>query len=295
MTNAEDSSKLNRRELLATAVAAFALQRALPVLAENEPSIRSIIDTNVSLFQWPFRRLPLDNTRLLAEKLQLLGICEAWAGSFEGIFQRDLTGVNSRLVEECTQYPLFIPVGSVNPMLPGWQTDVRRCFEDHHMIGVRVHPGYHGYTLDDAEFAKLLSITAEAGRFVQVVVCLEDTRTQNELVRVPDVDLAPLIPLLRQIPKSRVQLLNYRPEAALMKQLSSLPNVDFDIARVEGTDGVPRLVDVVASERVLFGSHAPFLIPEAALIRTHESGLLDAGQLQAVLAGNPQRLRRSAT
>jgi predicted TIM-barrel fold metal-dependent hydrolase len=37
---------------------------------------------------------------------------------------------------------------------------------------------------------------------------------------------------------------------------------------------------------VLFGTHAPFLIPEAALIRVHESAVLDEMGLHAVLSQN---------
>jgi predicted TIM-barrel fold metal-dependent hydrolase len=66
------------------------------------------------------------------------------------------------------------------------------------------------------------------------------------------------------------------------------------VARVEGTDGVPRLVEQVSKSKVLFGSHAPFLIPEAALIRVHESSLLDEVTLKAVYSENAQGVLREA-
>jgi hypothetical protein len=37
---------------------------------------------------------------------------------------------------------------------------------------------------------------------------------------------------------------------------------------------------------VLFGTHAPFLIPEAALIRTHEASLLYEESLRELLSAN---------
>ncbi|MCA8994508.1 MAG: amidohydrolase family protein [Planctomycetaceae bacterium] len=292
----DNTSQMSRRELLAVsagAASALALAEEASAFAELEVPQKRIIDANVSLFRWPFRRFPLDETRLLAEKLQSLGVSEAWAGSFEGVFHRDVAGVNSRLVDECRKHPIFLPIGSVNLTLPGWETDLQRCLGQHNMVGVRVHPNYHGYTLEREAFAELLSIAAEAGRFVQIAVSMEDTRTQNELVPVADVDISPLVPLLKQHQKARVHLLNYRPQATFLEQIRELPGVYFDTARVDGTDSIPRLVEAAAPGRVLFGSHAPFLVPEAALIRTHESGLLDTHTLQDVLADNANRFREA--
>ena len=53
---------------------------------------------------------------------------------------------------------------------------------------------------------------------------------------------------------------------------------------------VPQLVSKVPAGRVLFGSHAPFLVPEAALIRTHESGQLPVESLKQLLASNARKL-----
>ena len=74
-----------------------------------------VIDTNVSLFHWPFRRLPLDQVNELCAKFQQLGITEAWAGSFEALLHRDLRMVNERLQKTCQKRAELIPVGAVNP------------------------------------------------------------------------------------------------------------------------------------------------------------------------------------
>lgn len=290
----DNSFTISRRDLLATSagVASALLLPASEAIADDDSPGFRIIDTNVSLFRWPFRRLPLDDSAALAEKLRSLGVTQAWAGSFEGVFHRDLAGVNARLSEECRKHPLFVPIGSANPALPGWEDDLQCCFEEHNMPAIRLHPNYHGYTLDSPAFVRLLDLAADAGRFVQIAVALEDTRTQHERLQVPDVDLGPLATILKRLPRARVQLLNDRPRGAMLNQLAELPGLYFDTARVEGTDGIPHLVKSVKPGRVLFGSHAPFLIPEAVLIRTHESGLLDRPSLHAVLSRNAERFRK---
>jgi hypothetical protein len=284
---------LHRRELFnaAIAVGAGSLLGGDSARAAPQPTPPSkTIDTNISLFQWPFRRLPLDDLEALVTKLRSLGIIEAWAGSFEGVLHRDIAGVNARLAEACERYAELIPIGCVNPELPGWEDDLRRCIGDYNMPGIRLLPNYHGYTLADPRFRRLLERATSAGRFLQLAVALEDTRTQHPMLQVPDVDLAPLPDLMRSNPGAKVQLLNDRPRGLLLEELAKTPGVYFDTARVEGTDGIKKLLQSVPVGRVMFGTHAPFLIPEAALIRTYESDLSEE-DLQSLMWANAQQLR----
>ncbi len=242
-----------------------------------------ILDSNVSLFRWPFRRLPLDETGALVAKLRSLGIVRAFVGSFEGIFHRDLSAANRRLAEECAAFPELEPAASVNPAMPGWQRDL-----DEAPRVVRLHPGYHGYALDDPRFAELLDAAAGRGLLVQIAVALEDVRTQPTMARVADVDPSPLASLLADRPGASVQLLNWKPRPPAVEALAGCPGLLVDTALADGTDAVARLVDAFGADRVLFGTHAPFLIPEAALVRVHEAAL-DEPVLGAVLHGNADR------
>lgn len=285
---------LNRRDVLSLAATAGAGTVFLTAAAEASDRTKPIriIDTNVSLFEWPFRRLPLDDAEVLVKKLRSLGIDQAWSGSFEGILHRDISSVNGRLAEVWAKWPELVAIGSVNPELPGWEEDLRRCHEVHRMPGIRLHPGYHGYTLDDPRFVQLLKDATTAGLFVQIAAAVEDTRTQHPQLRVSDVDLAPLAEVVRSVPGARVQILNYRPRGDVFEQLAKTTEVVFDTARVDATDGVAKLVRSLSPGRVLLGTHAPFLIPEAALIRVHESGQLDEAGLRAVYAGNAERFSK---
>ena len=280
---------MNRRDLLQAGAATMFVVH--PVLAAKDavPQFK-IIDTNVNLFQWPFRRLPLDETGALVKKLRSLAITQGWAGSFEAILHRDIASVNHRLVAACKNYPELIPIGSVNLQLPDWQADLHRCADVHKMSGIRLFPSYHEYTLADPRFEKLLKQAAKAGLFVQIAVTMEDLRTQHPRLRTPDVDLAPLSGVMRGIRGARVQILNLRPRATQLQLVAKTPGLHLDTARVEGTDGVPTLLKKTPASRVLFGTHAPLLIPEAALIRTHEAGQLDKKPLRALLSENARRL-----
>jgi hypothetical protein len=255
-----------------------------------------IIDTNVNLSRWPYRRLAGDEPADLVSRLQKRNVLQAWAGSFDGLFHRDLAGVNSRLVTDCRTYGqgILLPFGSINPKLPDWQEDLRRCQEEHKMPGIRLHPNYHGYDLKDPVFAELLKLAAARSLIVQLALCMEDVRTQHPLMRAPPVDLAPLSDLVKTEPKVRLVLLNCYPQMGLeeLKSVSTAGEVYFDLSMVEGVGGVARLVQEVGLERVLFGSHFPFFYYESALLKVQESGLTEAKK-KAILEENARRLLRA--
>ena len=119
-----------------------------------------IIDTNVHLFDWPFRKLKYASTKALVAKLRRHRITQAWAGSYEGLLHKNLDGVNSRLGVECRANGagILLPFGTINPALPDWEEDMRLCQEKHRMPGIRLYPSYHNYTLQKPEVARLLQL-----------------------------------------------------------------------------------------------------------------------------------------
>jgi uncharacterized protein len=255
-----------------------------------------MIDTNVNLFRWPYRRVVGDDPETLAKRLRARGVTQAWAGSYEGLLCRDIAGVNSRLAEACSRVDaeFFMPFGCVNPKLPDWQEDLRRCHEAHRMAGIRLFPNYHDYALGEPEASRLISEASDRNLIVQIALSMEDTRTQRPVVQ--PVDPSPLADLLARDSRVRIVFLNYGAwtdddAGEGIARIRKAENAYFDIAINEGVGGLARLIAASSPSRVVFGSHAPFFYFESALLKVREAGL-PADQEMALLSGNARSLLR---
>jgi predicted TIM-barrel fold metal-dependent hydrolase len=253
-----------------------------------------MIDVNVSVSRWPFRRLPDDEPENLVSRLKRLGVTEAWAGSYDALLHQDTGGVNLRLVATCRSQGggILRPFGTVNPLLPDWQEELRRCHEDHKMLGIRLHPNYHGYALDNPVFAELLASAAKRGLIVQIAMKMLDERTLHPLFKnLPSTSPGPLEELVKRDPKPKVVLLNGG--GGRGGNLLATGAVSIDMSTVEGAAGLERLVRRIGHEHLLFGSQAPLFYAEAAHLKLKES-VLTPEQLDAITQKNAERLKETS-
>jgi predicted TIM-barrel fold metal-dependent hydrolase len=288
---------MSRRSFIALAAAggAAAAQLAIPAEAAAPARVAGrLVDVNVTLMQWPARRLPLDESEMLANKLRSHGVVEAWASSFEGLLSRDLAGVNARLVEACRRSKIFVPFGCVNPAHSWWKEDLERCANQHRMHGIRLFPGYHGYTLNDGSCMRLIERCAEKDLAVQIAVTLEDQRVQHPRLAAAPVDLGPLPALLEKLPGLKLMLLGWNRgrNVKVVAPLATKGLVKLDISTQEGVAGITNLLSQVPAESVVFGSHAPFYVFESAMLKLQESELTPA-QLAAIRSDNAVRWRKN--
>ena len=173
-----------------------------------------ITDVNVNLSRWPFRRLAGDEPAALVAKLRKMNVAQAWAGTFDGVFHKDIA-VSQRPSGERLQHLWIRTPGPVwlgqseAPELAGRSTTLPGRAQD---AGIRLQPNYHGYKLEDPEFRKLLNLAAARKLVVQLALCMDDERTQHPLMRVPPVDCTPLADVIRGEPQLRLVILNAYPQ-----------------------------------------------------------------------------------
>jgi hypothetical protein len=300
---------IDRRQFLRTSLlagAAAASFRNPPLRAQaagtsGGPAAPGIVDTNVNLFEWPFRKLKYGETPALVAKLQKHRVIEAWAGSFEALLHKNINMVNERLTTECREKGagLLRPFGTVNLAWPDWEEDLRRCHETFNMPGVRIYPGYQPFDLSHPGLKGLVAATRERGLLLQIVFGMEDPRVHHPIITVGSVLATPLIDVLKTEPQAKVQMLHFSGniQGTDLRALMTGTSATIDISRWEGNGAIGRMIGTapgsqgarVPVERVLFGSHAPYFPIETALLKLIES---PAGteQLNAIMQGNARRL-----
>lgn len=306
-----DTFSVDRREFLKTTLLTGAVlaceKNATTAAAAASSSGESpgIVDTNVNLFRWPFRRLKYDDTRSLVAKLKKHRVVEAWAGSFEALLHKDMAGVNERLAHECATHGagLLRAFGSVNLAWADWEDDVRRCHEVHRMPGLRIFPGYQPFDLSHADLKRLVRHVQDRSLLLQIVFQMEDPRVHHPLINLPNIDARPLVAALKEAPEAKVELLHFtgNVQGSDLRDLVTNTNVSIDISRWESNGMVGKMIGAapggraarVPVERVLFGSHAPYFPVETAILKLVESPLNET-QLHAIIHRNARKLLPAA-
>lgn len=287
---------LNRREFVGSlTIGALLLPNIIARLHEtldrpspNAPHL-GLVDSHGYLFPWPFRKLPEDEAALLAARLQKYGVKSAWVGSLEAVLHKDLASVNARLVECCERFgrDLFLPCGTVNPVLATWEACLEECAKQYRMRVIRLFPAYHGYALNDPRVGELFRQAAQLGLRIQIVVEMEDVRTRNPVLSLQPVDIRPLKHWLTESPALRVMLLNPHrsiPRAQII-ELAAAGQVYLDLGMLEGMAALEQLLAALPHNCICFGSFAPMFYFESALLKMVESQLSEKN-LRAIASEN---------
>ena len=267
---------MNRRKFLVQSSALLA------VSTFHAAEAVSLIDCHVYVGPHPFRQLE-DEQSFLKQP-----VTEAWAGAFEGLLRRDVAEVNRQLALRCKTNTSLRPCGTINLALPDWQDDVKRCVEVHGMRVLRLHPNYHGYTLEAPAYRELLALAVKHHVLMQIVAQMEDERTQHPQVRVEPVDLQPLSAIMKEMKEAHVMVLNAN-AAMVLKHLQDCPNVWLDFAMIEGVGGVENLLKTWPQDRLVFGSFAPVFYWDSARLKMQESELNES-QMQDIRWRNASTL-----
>jgi hypothetical protein len=147
--------------------------------------------------------------------------------------------------------------------------------------------------LADARFARLVAAATARSLVVQIVVSIEDERSQYPALSAAPVPLAPLPEVLRRVPSAKIMALNAASRVIsasnpLARRLVEA-GVVFEVATLETVAGVESALRNVPGLRFCFGSHAPYFYFESALLKLRESALT-ADQEAAICHGHAAAL-----
>ena len=229
-----------------------------------------IIDCNVGFGHWPFARFAEDTPAKLDRMLESDGIDAALVSSAEAVLYEEPEECNEELSKRLSRHPRLVCVPVANPRLRSAESIIARPG----LKAVKLIPNYHGCSLRDDRAVGLCEKAAARGIPVLVQMRVEDERSHYELLKVPGVPVDDIIALAGRVPAlAVVALCPYFGEAVRLAQAA---NVYVDMSFVETLDTLGQLCAKALAGKVLFGSHAPWFYPRAAVAKLELSTIGDA-------------------
>ena len=228
----------------------------------------ALIDINTWIGHWPFRQLRHNSAQALVRRMDQRAIDRAVVAQIHGVFYKNVHMSNEELARETRRYrDRLIPFGTLNPLFPGWEEDLRRCAEDLELCGLRLYPQYHGYDLTDAASLELIDAAAELGWSLQVPMRIVDRRQRHPWDLARDLTQADLVPALKARPRVNWMFLN-----ALGLDGKGLPRQSrflVEISRMASVlqRDIQEMIETAGVEHLAFGTGMAFKVPEPALLK----------------------------
>ncbi|MBN1676080.1 MAG: amidohydrolase family protein [Kiritimatiellae bacterium] len=247
-----------------------------------------LTDINVSLGFWPFQRFALDSAAKLSRHLKAEGISRALVSSVEAVLYPDPDVYNRLLLRRTKPYRNLLPVPVINPLHPDWRNRLRSYAATRAANAVKIFANYHSYSLRSRPVRDLAEELAGRKAPLVIQMRLEDERNQYPRMKVPGVKAADVAKLASRYPaQSFVCVCCYWNEAISL--VREADNVYVDISFTERLNTVEALLRDVPAQRLLFGSHTPFLYARAAVMKMTAARIAKRDR-EAIASKNAARL-----
>lgn len=225
-----------------------------------------MLDANTWLGHWHNQKFSVYSSDKMRECLRACGINQAIISSIDAVFSSDPQPWNEELAHALAGVaPFFIHAPVVKPTLAD-RDDALTCYASGPVRVLRLLPGFHSYSLNSSELKPFFQKCSRLRFTILVQMRMEDERSQHKLVQVPPVNTEELVELAAAFPDINFLCLSaYFPEAVALS--SKVKNLYVDISFAEKLNTVSELIDKIPVSQVVFGSHSPFLYPEAAWLK----------------------------
>jgi hypothetical protein len=234
-----------------------------------------ITDLNLFAGNWPFYEIPASDLNGILNTMDNYGIEKGLISPIEAIFYRAPDSANKNLSKSLTHPDklLFCPV--LNPMFPSWEKELESNITEDNAKAVRAFPSYHGYNLDCEEMSAFCEKMSETGLPLIIHLKIEDLRNQHPLMRVPNLDIKPVIELAEKHKNLKLIIAGASfPELNLHSdKIKDLPNLFADISWLEGVGRIEKIVAKGLSGKLLFGSQAPLFYMKSAIMKIENSDI----------------------
>jgi len=231
-----------------------------------------IFDINTATGHWPFRRIPHEKLPALKNLLESKGIKGAAVVNTHGLFYKNCHDANIELAEALSGEPFFIGIATINPAYPAWERDLQACVSSFSMKGVRIAPQYHDYRLGSSFAREILSAATSMNLPVFIPSRVVDTRQRHWLDTNQTLDIREIGEFSLSVPSSRIIVTECSVSSSQVldkKKKPLYPGLYFEISRMSSAYGqeIAKLAKLAGTDRLLFGSGAPFKEVTPALLK----------------------------
>lgn len=230
-----------------------------------------IIDVDVHLGHYPFRRLRNHAPETMLSLMDRSGISRAVVSFLPSLFYKDAHSGNEEFAEALQgRTDRLTGLATLDPTYAGWERDLEECVDRFELKGLRLAPNYHGYSLSDPAGRAILRAAVRHNLPVAISQRLEDRRQRHLWDAAPDLRFSEVAEAAREHPDLRLLLLNWSALSGSAIRQAGLRGrclIDFARLSVVPQNTIPRLVDSLGVEAIAFGSHIPFNYPGPSLVK----------------------------
>jgi len=255
------------------------------------------IDLTAFIGQWPTRlqiRAGADDLSAMADTYGLEGVCVSHIAS---IFGFDTRSGNEALFAETAADERLWPVPILNPAEDAWELELEWAVQSG-ARGVRLVPGYQGYSLLIPQVAELVTRLISLRLPIHISARLEDDRLQHPRYKAqaaPYHELAELLRLCGDLPViiSGLKATEWDRVKELLNDGHNTDRVLLDLWFANGPLAViASLCKSGQTDRVAYGSCTPIQVMQATALQLASADISES-ERAALCRGNAARLLRS--
>ena len=242
------------------------------------------MDFNCFSGNWPFHKVRYNTVEKIIQLHKRCGIEGGIISSCEAIFYQDPYEAELSLSKELMGTNYYHAM-TLNPTLPAWKDDLRRCVEELGIKAVRLVPGYHGYTLADDVMKEVCDSLRQYNLPLILTLRIEDERTTWMINPrfIPVTEVKAFLETYTDIP-TLVANVRINETADLAPVFETRQNLFIDTAGfMRGLFPVDTAYPYVKGQMV-FGSNAPMsemqsltILVETAILSQQEKDTIFSG------------------
>lgn len=257
-----------------------------------------LIDSNAYIGHWPFKKLKYNNCAGLLERMNRFDVSAAVVSNLNGIFYKNTQRANDELYQQIQSdrkfQNRFIPFAVINPIYNGWQDDLDTSINKLRMKGIRLHPAYHGYSLNNPACIDLVKRARDRGLPVALSLRMVDSRPSSWMDIKDEWRLKDIMPIIKAVPDAKYIIQNVANSMALGEeevQLLKKADVIMDSSGRNISD-LGGLIRTYGKEKFAFGSHSPILDYFTGLLRIESLRPQEADEAtkELIRSGNLKRM-----